>query len=514
MTLFLRQILILILISLLGVASAQANNDYSDANSRETNTLEASADTMPIATAQEEIPKTLTLKDSILLALRYNPSVQSSELQRVIDKFNLRLAENALEVRYALTGTANYTHSISNGFSSTNRTANLTPGASLTTPIGTNISINMNNNVTNTAGVGSFYNPTATVTITQPLLQGFGSTVSTAAAALYIAQMTEEINKLNLKNNIISIVTQVIQQYSAVVQAKNNLTTQELSLKSAEELVDRYRAYIRAGRNAPTDIVQPEANVASQQLNLQQAQNSLQQSYESLLNVLGLDPNQKIFVSDKVGFANAKFPPLKESISLALQHNISYQQALYSLKNTERNYLVAKDQQRWTLNLEASSVNGGGSGGAPNSGIESIVNGSNRSNSVGLNLTVPIDNLPVESAFVNAKIALEQQQINLLGLKRQIITGVTSAYNSLISQKQQIVQSKQSVKLAQQSLDIAYAKQKYGRITPFEVTSLQTALTTAQLTEISSEINYLNSLASYDQLLGVSLDRWDINIRY
>ena len=371
--------------------------------------------------------KNLSLKDAILLALRYNPSVKSAEIQRVVDKFNLRLAENALELQYALTGSTNYTNTRSSGFTSYSTSSNLTPQVNLTTPIGTNFSLTMPNNVTSSKGVKATYNPALTLTMTQPLLQGAGTEVSPASVGLYTARIQEEVNKLSLKNSVIQVVSQVISQYMQLVQAENTIDMQKASLVKAKATVKQYEILIKTGRNPPTDIVQTQADVASQEVNLQQSLINLQQAQQSLLYTLGLDSSMNITVPTTIRFDDEHVPDLKKSTELALKNNVSYQQQLWNLKVTERQLIVARDQQRWQLNLQTSSTTGGGSGGGDNASLESLTNGQNTNNQVGLQLTVPLDNYQVKANLVRAKVALDQAKINLAGTRRQIETQVVAA---------------------------------------------------------------------------------------
>ena len=46
----------------------------------------------PDATSSKKIP--LSLQDAILLLLRYNPSVQNREIDRVVQRYDLRVAQN------------------------------------------------------------------------------------------------------------------------------------------------------------------------------------------------------------------------------------------------------------------------------------------------------------------------------------------------------------------------------------------------------------------------------------
>lgn len=455
---------------------------------------------------------TLTLIDAIMLSLRYNPSIKTAEVQRIMDKFNLRLAHYNYEVQYALTGTLNYTNGKNGGVKNENDSENITPSASLLTPLGTQLSASFSNPYVHIAGQPRFYNPALTFNLTQPLLQGFGPDVT--LAPWYTALDQEHLNKLTLKNTVISTVTQVINQYIAVVNDQNTIKTNQISLSSSIATLKNYQALEKVGRFAPADLVQFQANVASQQVSLQAAQIQWIQDKYNLLILLGLDPKTPINIANTVNFGDRKIPPLQKAIDDSLLDNIAYQQQLIAIRIDERNLMLAKNQQLWQLNLTASRVQGQGVGGRPNMGFHSMFNGKNYNTTVGLQLTVPLNDVTLQSQLVNAKAQLEQERITLEATKRQTITNVTNAYYQLEVQQQQIEQSKEAVDLANRSLGVAEAKLKYGRSTPFEVTNLLNTLTSQQLTYLNAESSFLTNLANFDQTIGTTLDRWGICIRY
>jgi hypothetical protein len=99
-------------------------------------------------------PRHLSLKEAILLALRYNPNIQNTELDRIIQRYQLRLAHNAFELQYALAGTAlieknNYT-GVGNA---TSKSYLATPELALKNKLGGEAALTMDNNV---AGVGGY----------------------------------------------------------------------------------------------------------------------------------------------------------------------------------------------------------------------------------------------------------------------------------------------------------------------------------------------------------------------
>src|SRR5690349_19776255 len=99
-------------------------------------------------TSLAAVSRELTLNDAILLALRYNPNIKNAEIQRIVDKFSLRVAENNYELNYALSGAANYNHSAQGGTVSESNNYSLTPAVNLPNSAhGTNFTLNAANTI-------------------------------------------------------------------------------------------------------------------------------------------------------------------------------------------------------------------------------------------------------------------------------------------------------------------------------------------------------------------------------
>lgn len=467
---------------------------------------------LPFSVFSAGAPQEITLKDAVLLALRYNPLVRNAELDRILNKFDLRLAENKYEVQYALTGSASYGNQVAGGISSTNNSYDLKSSTSILTPLGSTVTLSAANPVTYSYGQNAHYNPAVSLEVKQPLLRGFGREVT--LTPLYDARDIEQIDRLAFKQAIMQTITRVISQYTQLVQAENTLTTQQLALDNSIALLNQTRAFIKAGRKAPADIVQFQSDVANQQLALKQQQVAVQQAQLGLLNTLGLDPNFVIVAPSKVGLGDKRVPSLAQSLQLALANNTDYQRQQLNFNVIKRRLVIARDQQKWELNLIATQTQGQGTGGSPNSSFGSLANGQNRNSAVKLELAIPIHDLERKQQLVQAKIDLEKAQIRLAADKRQLISDTIQAYNTLQNQKQQITQAQEAVRYAEDNLRLAKAKIQYGKATPFEISSIQTALTNAQIAYIQSEINYINTLAGFDEILGTTLSRWGIQLRY
>lgn len=454
----------------------------------------------------------LSLEDSIFLTLRYNPLVRNGEIQRIADKFNLRASQYAYELQYALTGSLDYTNTISSGSRTETINSTLIPAISYVTPIGGKFTTTFANPINKTAGASAFYNPKLTFNYTQPLLRGYGLDVT--LAPLFNAYDQEIINRLNLKNTIIQAITTVVVQYTAIVQAQNTYKAQQLSLENSLATVRQYQAKIKAGQSAPADIIQFQSDVANQQVALASQLIAIQQAKLVLMGSLGLCPTAPFSVPETVTMDDSNLPNLHQSICLALANDITYQIQLIQLRILWRQVEIAANQQLWQLDATVTQTQGGGSGGSPNSGIESLFNGQNRSTFLGLQLSVPINDITRQNQLVQSKVGYQQQKITVEAQKRAVIANATNAYNTLLITKQQVEQADSAVKLATLNLKNAYIRLNYGRSTPFEVSTLQNTLTNTQISLINTQISYINTLAAYEQVLGITLRRWGVCIRY
>jgi len=457
--------------------------------------------------ASQKPGKELTLREAILLALRYNPDIQTAEIQRVVDKFSLRTAENEFELQYALTGNVNQTFTRTAGDSSNSRTSQFTPVISRKGEYGTDVSVTMNNPTTD-----GIYNPGIDLSLTQPLVRGFGKDVVTAD--LYSAEESEKRNKLNLRSTLIQTIVSVINAYRQYVIDQNNVVIQQLSVKDYGETIKMDEALIKAGRKAPSDVLQSKADYTQALFDLRQAENSAETSRLELLNTIGLPPETKINVPTDIEVCKDETPDLEKAYDIAMKNNIDYLSSTINVKIDQRDLLVAKDNNRMQLNFNMDASTGNGSGTSPNSGLRSLTNNKNTNLSFQLDLDVPIDDYSLKSAIVSAKATLETDRINLANTARQLKLTVAQDLDTVKANYDNIKTSKTALDLQQQSQDILRAKLKYGLVSTFEVITRQQDLDTARVQYVQTKINYLTSLTQLYTDMGIILERWNVKPRY
>ncbi len=460
--------------------------------------------------AQKRKVHQLTLREAILLALRYNPNIQNAELDRIIQRYQLRLAYNEFELQYALAASGVTQKSTFAGVgSSSSNNGMASPEFNLKTKMGTTASLKVDNNV----AIYNSYNPVLNFSVTQPLLRGFGKSVN--EAGLQNAIDSEWLNKLNLQQSVIDQVTQVIVAYRALILSGNNLKNQRLQLQEAKKSFDINEKKIEAGQLEPTGNVQQSYQIESLSLMVEQGENDFKLASQELLQAIGLDPEMHLSVPSDVALKELVVPDLKQSIDIALNHNTLYLAQKMALRADERAYTVAKNQQLWQLDVSGNVQSGTANDVTGlNGGIQGIYNGNNLNQSARITLTVPLHDISRRSQLINAKIRLEKDRLNLIATKRALITMITNTINTIQSLAKRYQLAQKQVKLAEQSYALEKKKQQAGISSALDVNNTQNQLIQAQSGLIGAKIAYLNQLSALQRTLGTTLNDWQINLRY
>ena len=222
----------------------------------------------------------LTLGDAVFLGLRDNRAIRSAYLERIAQKFDLRVEEDRFTPKLVLSGR----HLANRNQDDRYRQSEVIPQATLLGEYGTQFSLSWSNQLTQADRAGRTRNDGATFTVIQPLLRGAGRDVATAPVRL--ARLAEQANRLALKATVSDTITQVITAYRELLRAQEQLQIARDALERSRQLLAANRAMITAGRMAEFEIVQTEADVATQELAVEEAANQLDASRLELLRLL------------------------------------------------------------------------------------------------------------------------------------------------------------------------------------------------------------------------------------
>jgi outer membrane protein TolC len=458
------------------------------------------ATTLASTSVSPSVPFVLHLREAIFLALRNNPNIRSAELDRVVQKYSLYVARHEFMPNYSLTGSWQYQSSGDANMSMHSQHWQMNPSVSLKTHYGTQFTLSTNQLISDHPQDAFI------LQVTQPLIQGFGRAV--VDAALQNAMDSELINQLSLKETITDLVHTIINNYIAVFTAQTTLTNDQNALKSYETMLENNKELVKAGRQAENKLISIKAQIASQKATFQNDSNHLYQIKLQLLDHLGLPSNIVFQLPEKIDFESivrsllGNFSTLTEKacIQLAMENNIAYQQTGIALKTIERSYLLAKDAKRWRLDLAAEK------------GFDSVTEHRHHE-TVGLNLTIPIDDVSAQQTYLSAKIGLEKAYINYKEQRKLLEISVINARNSVLSVQQQLELSKQALDLQKETVEMSTLEQHMGRISEFELLDQQKTLVESEKAVISNMISYIQALIDFQHYLGATLDQLNIPVK-
>ena len=452
----------------------------------------------------------LHLREAIMLALRYNPNIQNAELDRIVQRYQLRLAHNEFELQYALAGMAQLDNNHYSGVgNATTHSYFATPELALKTKTGGQVALKMDNNVVPIGG----YNPLLNLSFKQPLLRGFG--LAANQAGLLNAIDNEWLNKLNLQQSVSDQITQVITAYRSLILSGNNLENQRRQLEEANKTFTINEKRIAAGQLEPTGNIQPSYQIESLNLMVAQAENDFTTAAQDLLLTIGLDPEMRLAVPNDITLNKLTIPNVGEAIAKGLEHNAQYLAIKMLIRADERAYAVAKNQQLWQLDATANIQGGtqtGVDGRSP--GTTGLYNGQNITESAGVTLTIPLHDISRRDQLISAKVRLEKDRLNLIAAKRALITTIKNTITAIKSQAKRYELAKRQVELAAKSYELEKKKQQAGITTALDVNNTQNQLIQAQAGLINSKIAYLNQLSALQRILGTTIEHWHIKLRY
>ena len=305
-------------------------------------------------------------------------------------------------------------------------------------------------------------------------------------SALENAKDSMVITRLNVEGTLRTTVTAVINAYLDVVTAERAMNIDKDALTRAQKSVEQTLLYIKAGHKAGNEIVTVQANVASAQTQLQNDKNNVLQSRYALLAAIGLDPNTDVeFKSMDINalINKYKMPTKDEAKRLVLQNDIQYQVDNITLHgSTSRSVLLAKDNLRWQLNLSVNASTGGGKTNNQNLNSTNMLTGKNQNQTVALTLQVPIDDQTSKQAYENAKIALQEAEINFKQEKWAKETSAINGWNQVISAKGAQGFAITATQLQEKTYTVSYQKYLHGLIDSLELQSAQLQLIQSQQT--------------------------------
>ncbi|MEB0123822.1 TolC family protein [Pseudomonas sp. CCI1.2] len=440
----------------------------------------------------------LTLADAVYLGLRDNRSIRSAYLQRIVQKFELRVAQDVFSPKVIITSK----HQGNRGHADRQRDHSLKPEATLLNEWGTRFTLSWVQQLNQADQGGRKRNNGLDFEVVQPLLKGAGREIVNAPTRL--ASLSERQNQLALRSTVSKTVTEIVSAYRELLKAQEQQRIAQTALARSRQLFDMNKALIAAGQMAEFESVQTEADVASQELSVEETANQLDQSRVALLHLLALDPGTRLNASEVLKVEAVEIDR-QQALRVALAQQPAYLQLLIAGEKAEIHLRVAQNARLWDVSLVA-----GASQSHSRPGAEQHHAGRAWDSYAGIQLSVPIGDMSARKNALSAQVAAQVHVIQQTEARLSLEQNVGNRIRDMSTRWRQYEIAQRVRDLSQRKLDIERDKLKIGRSSNFQVLSFEQDLRHAENATLNAQIAYLNAQTQLDESMGMTLHSWEI----
>ena len=496
------------------------------------------------ALGQSQEVLNLTLEECIAKALKNNLNVAIEMMNPELAGISIAKAREIFMPRFELTYGTNRQETPSYWWiqgAGTSINKYLDYGASVveTIPTGGNLALSLQSYRSETNQAFQLINPrfgsTLRLDFTQPLLKNFGTKVN--RAPIVQAEKNMEISDIQLQNTLMDTIYLVQEAYWNLVYAIENTNVKKQSLELGRDLLAKNKKAVEFGQLAPIEILSAEAQVASREADLIQAEALITRSQEVLKTIINLaaegDARLKRIVPKDMPDFKETTVTIEEALKRALDRRPDIQALKKTIESKELSLSVAKNQMLPGLDLQLSYWSPGISGdrilyldddpflgvivgkqpGSAGDSLRDAFKFLYRNWNIGLTLSVPLSNYLTKADYAYSKMDLDQSLVRLKNQEQQMILDVSDAVRMIETNAKRTQAYRVARDLAEKSLDAEVKKLQVGLSTNYFVLDFQEKLANARSMELKAKVDHVLSVARLDKAMGTSLEKRNIKIK-
>mgnify|MGYP003586817022 FL=1 len=282
--------------------------------------------------------------------------------------------------------------------------------------------------------------------------------------------------------------------YFTVLQTGNLVEVNRQTVANLDEHLNSIQAKYDAGVVAKADVLRSEVELANARQNLIKAENNFDLAKNSLLNTMMLDAGTELALTETLQYAPYE-RTLDECLTLAEKNRPDIAQADAAVTMAATGIDLAKSGRLPSVSLSAS-----------NGWSEGVLPGSDNW-SVGVSASWNLFDAGVTGAKVKqADASLTKAQEQARQTKTGGLLEVRQNYLSMAEAQKRLDTNAVSVSKAEEDLYIAKERYNAGVGTNLDVIDAQLALTQAKTNRIQSLYDYNVNVAKLDKAIGVKAE--------
>ena len=368
---------------------------------------------------------------------------------------------------------------------------------------GTSFQLGFSNFGQDTNNVRTNFNPilsgSADLTVTQRITQGFGRRIN--SINIRVAKNNREISDLTFKQQVLSTVNQVVNQYWGLVGFVAQVEARRVDLQLSENLLRDNKRKVELGLLAGIEVMRTEAQVASSRNQLSQALRTLREQeiiFNQSISKNGPSgatlASTEIAPTDRVSIPEVEqIQPLQDLVALALQSRPTLTQSRISLTNTDIRIQGVRNAMLPTLDIVGTATNNALAGsinpdlvsipgvGEPNpffvGGLGTVLGQIFRRNfpdyGVRVQLNIPLKNRQAQAAMTDQLLARRRSELQLRQQENEVKAQVAQALVRLEEARASYEAARQARSLQEKLLDAEKRSFALGNSTNFQIVQVQ-----------------------------------------
>jgi outer membrane protein TolC len=347
------------------------------------------------------------------------------------------------------------------------------------------------------------------VTVTQALLQGFGTSAN--LVPLHRARIDMDIRHEELAAYTQRLIADTERAYWDLLFSGEQMSIYKYSLELAQRLLYESEERLRIGGIAPIELVALRAEVASRERQLFDAETAYRQRalyLKYLMNAPELWEVDIIITDTTALLGNAD--SVNEHIEAAHKFRPDYLMAFMQVQKGELDLVQTKNGTLPKLDFFISLQGTTYAESFPRALLPGDMSGTVAG---GLTLQLPIRNTTARERHRRTEYTIEQQGLAIENFARLIEYEIRSAHMEVLRAQRQIETAETVSALQLQKLEAEQAKMNAGKSTGYAVLQVQRDLVSANLDEAQARTAYVSALIALYSRDGTLLQRRGVSIR-
>lgn len=351
-------------------------------------------------------------------------------------------------------------------------------------------------------GLNPYYEGAVTLSLVQPLLKGFGGTVT--EQNILFAVKGRDMAIEDLRESAFRVVADTRDAFFEALRLRDNVGYRQASVALADSLLRENRARVKAGVLPRVDELEAEFGLKQRQRDLLDADREYLDGLDAL--ALLLDIQDEIALPDVPPGIPDAVADVQQGVAQALAKRPDVQRRMRDIERLELQSRIAGNAVLPALDL-AAAYGHRGLGQDYSDNLRDIGSDDFRNWEIGLTLSYPLGNREARHEYRRSEFERKGRQAQLTQLKNRVRTEVRAAIRLLEVSRKKIDVTSSQLAFAEEKLRTLLKRREVGLATTRQVLEGEEDHALAQTEQAAAMTDLHKAVTGYYKVTGQLLER-------